>query len=79
VVAGLAALAGGVLAALAFPPFGILAGLAGFSLVLWSLDQPSPRPVRAAAARGALAGVGYFSVSVGWVLTRFPWTLTGEA
>ena len=71
VVAGLAALAGGVLAALAFPPFGILAGLAGFSLVLWSLDQPAPRPVRAAAARGALAGVGYFSVSVGWVVEPF--------
>ncbi len=70
-VAGLAALAGGVLAALAFPPFGVLAGLAGFSLILWSLDRPAARPVRAAAARGALAGVGYFSVSVVWVIEPF--------
>ncbi|MFO0019258.1 MAG: apolipoprotein N-acyltransferase [Alphaproteobacteria bacterium] len=70
-VAGLAALAGGVLAALAFPPFGFLPGLAGFALILWSLDRPAARPVRAAAARGALAGVGYFSVSVVWVVEPF--------
>ncbi|MCA6223519.1 MAG: apolipoprotein N-acyltransferase, partial [Phenylobacterium sp.] len=69
--AGLAALAGGVLAALAFPPFGFLPGLAGFALVLWALDWPSAQPLRAAAARGALAGVGYFSFSVVWVIEPF--------
>ena len=69
--AALAALAGGVLAALAFPPFGVLPGLAGFFLILWSLDRPAVRPVRAAAMRGALAGVGYFSVSVVWIVEPF--------
>ena len=71
VLAGSAALAGGVLAALAFPPFGFLPGLAGFALILWALDRPAPHPLRAAAFRGWLAGLGYFSVSVGWIVEPF--------
>lgn len=66
-----AALAGGLLAALAFPPFGFLPGLAGFALVLWSLQRPADRPLRAAALRGGLAGLGYFAVSVVWVVEPF--------
>jgi apolipoprotein N-acyltransferase len=71
VLAGSAALAGGVLAALAFPPFGFLPGLAGFALILWALDRPAPHPLRAAAFRGWLAGLGYFSVSVAWIVEPF--------
>jgi apolipoprotein N-acyltransferase len=71
VLAGTAALAGGVLAALAFPPFGLLPGLAGFALILWALDRPAPQPLRAAAFRGWLAGLGYFSVSVAWIVEPF--------
>ncbi|MFM1958561.1 MAG: apolipoprotein N-acyltransferase [Pseudomonadota bacterium] len=69
--AALAALAGGLLAALAFPPIGFLPGLAGFALVLWSLSRPAPHPVRAAALRGGLAGLGYFAVSVSWIVEPF--------
>ncbi len=69
--ASLAALAGGLLAALAFPPSGFLPGLAGFALILWSLSRPAARPVRAAALRGGLAGLGYFAVSVNWVVEPF--------
>ena len=71
VLAGSAALAGGILAALAFPPFGFLPGLAGFALILWALDRPAPHPLRAAAFRGWLAGLGYFSVSVAWIVEPF--------
>jgi apolipoprotein N-acyltransferase len=71
VAAGLAALAGGLLAALAFPPYGFLPGLAGFALILWSLSRPAGRPVRAAALRGGLAGLGYFAVSVSWIVEPF--------
>ena len=75
VAAGAGALGGGLLAALAFPPFGLLPGLAGFGLVLWSLTAPGGRagdaPVRTAALRGWLAGVGYFAVSVCWVVEPF--------
>ena len=71
VLAGSAALAGGALAALAFPPFGFLPGLAGFALILWALDCPAPHPLRAAAFRGWLAGLGYFSVSVAWIVEPF--------
>ena len=66
--AGLAALAGGLLAALAFPPYGFLPGLAGFALILWSLSRPAARPVRAVALRGGLAGLGYFAISVNWIV-----------
>ena len=71
VLAGSVALTGGVLAALAFPPFGLLPGLAGFALILWALDRPAPHPLRAAAVRGWLAGLGYFSVSVAWIVEPF--------
>lgn len=71
VLAGSVALAGGVLAALAFPPFGFLPGLAGFALILWALDRPAPHPLRASAFRGWLAGLGYFSVSVAWIVEPF--------
>ena len=71
VLAGSAAPAGGVLAALAFPPFGFLPGLAGFALILWALDRPAPHPLRASAFRGWLAGLGYFSVSVAWIVEPF--------
>lgn len=71
VLAGAAALCGGLFAALAFPPFGFLPGLAGFALVLWSLGRPADKPLCAAALRGGLAGLGYFAASVCWIVEPF--------
>jgi apolipoprotein N-acyltransferase len=78
----LAALASGVLLALAFPPFGVwwLAWVA-LAPFVWSLSSAGPRQ---AAARGYLlglpfmAGVGYFTTSFGgdvlW-MRLLPWVL----
>jgi apolipoprotein N-acyltransferase len=67
----LAALAAGLAAALAHPPFGVLPGLLGYALLLRLLDGAQVRPVRAAFARGWLAGLGYFGLSVCWIVEPF--------
>lgn len=65
------ALAAGLLAALAFPPFGVLPGIAGYGLLLWLLGrEPDLRP-RQAFLQGWLAGLGYFAVGVWWVTEAF--------
>ncbi|HYG28473.1 MAG TPA: apolipoprotein N-acyltransferase [Caulobacteraceae bacterium] len=65
----LAALAAGLGAALAHPPFGFLPGLLGYALLLWLSDRSSR--VRSAFFRGWLAGLGYFAISTWWVAEAF--------
>ncbi len=66
------ALAAGVAAALAQPPFGFLPGLTGYGLLVFVLDAtPAARPLRAAFFRGWLAGFGYLLVSVWWIAEAF--------
>ncbi len=66
------ALAAGVSAALAQPPFGFLPGLLGYGLLLYVLDAtPAARPLRAAFFRGWMAGFGYLLVSVWWIAEAF--------
>jgi len=68
----LLALAAGVAAALAQPPFGVLPGLLGYGLLLYVLDAtPTARPLRAAFFRGWMAGFGYLLVSVWWIAEAF--------
>jgi apolipoprotein N-acyltransferase len=69
--ARLAALAGGLAAGFAHPPFGLIVGILGYGLWLWSTEAPSPRPLRSAFFRGWLAGVGYFAVGVWWIAEAF--------
>jgi apolipoprotein N-acyltransferase len=70
-IARLLAPAAGLAAALAFPPFGLLPGLLGYGLMLRLSDTEGPRPLRSAFFRGWLAGVGYFSLGVGWITEPF--------
>ena len=54
----LLALAAGLAAALAHPPFGLLPGLLGYPLLLWLVDDANAdRPLRSAFWRGWLAGL----------------------
>jgi apolipoprotein N-acyltransferase len=67
-----AALAAGLAAAFAHPPWGVLPGLLGYAAVLWLADRAdAARPVRSAFLRGWLAGLGYFTVSTWWVGEAF--------
>lgn len=68
---GLWALLGGLAAGLAHPPFGLLPGLLGFAAVLIALEGEADRPLRSAFFRGWLAGLGYFAVSVWWIVEPF--------
>jgi apolipoprotein N-acyltransferase len=65
------ALAGGLAAGLAHPPFGMLVGLLGYAVAMAMADVESPRPLRSAFFRGWLSGLGYFAVSVWWVVEPF--------
>ncbi len=68
----LLALAAGLGAALAHPPFGVLPGLLGYPLLLWLLDTASEaRPLRSAFWRGWLAGAAYFGLGTWWVSEAF--------
>jgi apolipoprotein N-acyltransferase len=68
----LLALAAGLAAALAQPPFGFLPGIMGYGLLLYVLDAaPTDRPLRAAFFRGWMAGFGYLLVSVWWIAEAF--------
>jgi len=70
--AALLALASGLAAGLAHPPFGLLPGLLGFGLMMRLVDEAAPaRPLRSAFLRGWLAGVGYFATGVWWVTEPF--------
>ncbi len=67
-----AAIAAGLGAAFAHPPFGFLPGLLGYAVLLALCDHADPaRPRRSAFFRGWLAGVAYFSVSTWWVGEAF--------
>ena len=66
------ALAAGLAAALAHPPFGILPGLVGYPLLLWLVDTADDgKPLRSAFWRGWLAGVAYFGLGTWWIAEAF--------
>nr|MEA2798116.1 apolipoprotein N-acyltransferase [Phenylobacterium sp.] len=65
------ALAAGLAAGLAHPPFGVLPGVLGYALLLALIDAESPRPLRSAFFRGWLGGLGYFAVAVHWITEPF--------
>jgi apolipoprotein N-acyltransferase len=66
------AVAAGVMAAFAQPPWGFLPGLLGYGLMFRLVDAAAaPRPVRTAFFRGWLAGCGYFVVSLWWIAQPF--------
>ncbi|CAN7150377.1 apolipoprotein N-acyltransferase [Phenylobacterium sp. LjRoot219] len=67
---GLALLAG-LAAGFAHPPFGLIVGLLGYALMLRMVDAPAERPLRQAFFRGWLAGLGFFAVSVWWIVEPF--------
>jgi apolipoprotein N-acyltransferase len=67
----LLALAAGLAAGLAHPPFGLLAGLIGYGAMMRLAETAGPRPLRSAFFRGWLAGVGYFAISVWWITEAF--------
>lgn len=68
----LLALLAGVGVGIAFPPFGVLPGLLGFTALMWSVDHAGPhRPIRSAFLRGLAAGFGFFLVSLWWVAEAF--------
>jgi apolipoprotein N-acyltransferase len=62
------AVAAGVGAALAQPPFGFLPGLLGYALILTLVDR---RSTRSAFLRAWLAGCGYFALSLWWITEPF--------
>ncbi|MEJ0065697.1 MAG: hypothetical protein WDM85_09865 [Caulobacteraceae bacterium] len=67
-----AAIAAGLVAAFAHPPFGFLPGLLGYAVMLWLCDHADPdRPLRSAFLRGWLAGLAYFAVSTWWIGEAF--------
>ncbi|MDO9222978.1 MAG: apolipoprotein N-acyltransferase [Caulobacter sp.] len=66
------ALAAGLAAALAHPPFGVLPGLLGYALLLHLVDgADAARPLRSAFWRGWLAGVAYFGLGTWWIAEAF--------
>jgi len=66
------ALAAGLAAALAHPPFGVLPGLLGYGVLMWLLDAiDGPRPLRSAFLRGWLTGLSYFGLSTWWIAEAF--------
>jgi apolipoprotein N-acyltransferase len=67
----LLAVAGGLAAGLAHPPFGLLPGLLGYGLVMRAAETEGPRPLRSAFFRAWLAGLGYFAISVWWITEAF--------
>lgn len=65
------AVAAGVGAGLAHPPWGLILGIAAYGLLMWLAQSDGPRPLRSAFFRGWLAGVGYFAVGVHWITEPF--------
>lgn len=67
-----AALAAGLFAALAHPPFGFLPGLLGYALLMVLAERTeAPRALRSAFWRGWLAGFAYFFIGCWWVAEAF--------
>jgi apolipoprotein N-acyltransferase len=66
------ALLAGVLAAVAFPPFGVLPGLAAYGLLmrLWDTADAA-KPLRSAFWRGWLGGLAFFFIATWWVFEAF--------
>ena len=69
--ARLLAVAAGVAAGLAHPPFGLIAGIAAYGLLMRLSETDGPGPLRSAFFRGWLAGVGYFAVGTHWITEPF--------
>ncbi len=67
----LTALLGGLMAGVAHPPFGLLPGLLGYSLILLRLETVRERPLRGAFGLGWMAGLGYFAVATWWIAEPF--------
>lgn len=68
----LLALAAGLAAALAHPPFGLLPGLLGYAGLLHVLDDANAaKPLRSAFWRGWLAGLAYFGLGTWWIGEAF--------
>jgi apolipoprotein N-acyltransferase len=65
------ALAAGLAAGFAHPPFGILPGLLGYALLLALIGTEGRTPLRSALFRGWLGGVGYFAVGTWWIVEPF--------
>lgn len=66
------ALAAGLLAAVAHPPFGFLPGLLGYAALFWLVDTAGgARPRRSAFLMGWLAGTGYFALGTWWIAEAF--------
>lgn len=71
-VAAILAVLCGAAAGFAHPPFGFLPGLFGFAGLLRLADADgADRPLRTAALRGVLGGLGYFVVCVWWLAEPF--------
>ena len=71
-LAAVLAICAGVLAALAFPPFGVLPGLLGYGLLMRLCDAAAPsRALRSAFWRGWLAGFAFFLIATWWVYEAF--------
>jgi apolipoprotein N-acyltransferase len=77
------AVAAGLAAAFAHPPFGVLPGLLGYAALLWLLDEISSPPggsgpqgrrgpaLRSAFFRAWLTGTAYFAASTWWIGEAF--------
>jgi apolipoprotein N-acyltransferase len=70
--AGLVALAAGLAAALAHPPWSLLPGLLGFGVLLLLIRHPARgRPLKSVFWRAWLFGLAYFSLSLWWISEAF--------
>jgi apolipoprotein N-acyltransferase len=68
----LLALTAGAAAAIAHPPWGFLPGLIGYAILFALVDRPaSAQKLRSAFFIGWLAGLGYFLVSLHWLVEPF--------
>ena len=65
------AVAAGVGAGLAHPPFDLIIGVAAYGLLMGLAETDGPRARRSAFFRGWLAGVGYFAVGTHWITEPF--------
>ena len=62
----------GILAAVAFPPFGFLPGLAAYGLLMRLWDgADGAKPLRSAFWRGWLSGLAFFFIATWWVFEAF--------
>jgi apolipoprotein N-acyltransferase len=69
--APLTAVLAGLAAGLAHPPFGLIVGVLGYSVLLLRLETVQEKPRRSAFLMGWLAGLGYFGLSTWWIAEPF--------